>query len=367
MKPGALSSNWKKLQKSSGRPPTSKQKQPLPSKKRKAGSYASSIQEPATKHMKMSLTPHPNSNGSTARSTSSATKSPTAGKYLALDCEMVGTTDVTPLAVHAHNREANITKTPEYSIVARVSFVNYNGDTIYDAYVLPPPGVRVSDYRSRWSGISPKDLVPGNPDTKPRTFDKMQKEVDALMQGRILVGHALKNDMAVLGLTHPKWDIRDTSRYPKYREMAAVAGRNGKMGKARTPSLKRLASEVLGLEIQTGSGHNSVEDARSAMLLFRREKMGFEQEAVKAYGRRPMQTARNGAGKVELHQEGESNGNDKINGTVDDESELDEDEIAALLSDEDGSTKENGSIEAINGTAAPKKRKKKKKKSRTKR
>lgn len=58
-------------------------------------------------------------------------------------------------------------------------------------------------------------------------------------------------------------------------------------GKSRAPSLKKLAHEVLGWEIQgdVKKGHSSVEDASAAMALFRREKDGFEREAAKLYGR----------------------------------------------------------------------------------
>jgi RNA exonuclease 4 len=67
------------------------------------------------------------------------------------------------------------------------------------------------------------------------------------MNGRILVGHAIKNDLECLLIGHPRRDIRDTSRHPEFR----------KFSKGRTPALKTLAKEILGIEIQNGS-HSSV-------------------------------------------------------------------------------------------------------------
>jgi RNA exonuclease 4 len=39
-------------------------------------------------------------------------------------------------------------------------------------------------------------------------------QVAKLLKNRILVGHALENDLACLMLAHPRKLIRDTSRYP---------------------------------------------------------------------------------------------------------------------------------------------------------
>ncbi|KAK4994006.1 3'-5' exonuclease, partial [Elasticomyces elasticus] len=156
------------------------------------------------------------------------------------------------------------------SLLARVSIVSFLGEQVYDSYVVPQAGIEVTDYRTHVSGIQRKHLRPGC----ARPFKQVQQDVAAILDGRILVGHALKNDLSVLMLNHPPRDIRDTARYAGFRELS--------MG--RTPALRKLAKEVLGLEIQTGE-HSSVEDARAAMLLFKREKAGFEQECQKRYGR----------------------------------------------------------------------------------
>lgn len=174
------------------------------------------------------------------------------GKYVAIDCEMVG-----------------VGSDPDRdSALARVSIVNYNGDQVYDSYVRPKE--MVTDWRSAISGILPKHMA------EARSLETVQQDVAKLLDGRILIGHAVRNDLEALLLSHPKRDIRDTSRYPPYRKLAGGG----------SPKLKILASQLLGLEIQ-GSAHSSVEDARATMMLFRRDKDGFEKEHAKRWPARP--------------------------------------------------------------------------------
>ncbi|KAM5438622.1 3'-5' exonuclease [Microsporum ferrugineum] len=183
------------------------------------------------------------------------------GKYIAIDCEMVG-----------------VGPDPDKdSALARVSIVNYNGDQVYDSYVRPKE--MVTDWRSSVSGILPKHMV------EARSLETVQRDVAKLLDNRILIGHAVRNDLDALLLSHSKRDIRDTSRYPPYRKFAGGG----------SPKLKVLASELLGLEIQ-GSAHSSVEDARATMMLFRRDKEGFEREHVKRWPVRPVPSA-NGSGE----------------------------------------------------------------------
>lgn len=153
-------------------------------------------------------------------------------KHIAMDCEMVGIGD-----------------TATDSMIARVSIVNRYGVNIYDKYVKPTESV--TDYRTAISGIRPFDIENGE------SFNVVQNEVAQLLKGRILVGHSLKNDLDVLFLKHPRRQMRDTSRYKPFRKFAS----------GNTPSLKKLASTLLGLKIQTGE-HNSVIDARTAMQLY---------------------------------------------------------------------------------------------------
>lgn len=303
-----------------------------------------------------------------------------AGRYVSLDCEMVGTHSLTPLSIPAHNQSP--TGPTEYSILARVSIVNFALQPLYDAYVLPPPGVTICDYRTRWSGITAWHLHPENSVTKPKTFEQAQADVDALLKDRVLVGHALKNDLDVLGISHPRRDIRDTSRHAPFRALgAATPG-----GKGRTPSLKRLAAEILGQRIQGDEvkGHSSVEDAKAAMELFRKEKKSFEREHQIVWGRdgrrgpkgekvgKNVVVQGDEAVQVKLSVEArkdravsvdEDSREDDVERDSDEEDDDDDDD------DEDlGSYDEDEEATATKTKSQPKKKKKKKKKkSRTKR
>ena len=170
------------------------------------------------------------------------------GKYIAMDCEMVG------VGPNPDNDSA----------LARVSIVNFNGDQVYDSYVRPKE--MVTDWRTHVSGIAPRHMV------EARTLEQVQKEVGEIMDGRVLVGHAVSNDLDALLLSHPKRDIRDTSKHPEYRKIAGGG----------SPRLKMLAEHFLGLKIQDGA-HSSVEDARATMALYRREKDAFEREHLKKW------------------------------------------------------------------------------------
>ncbi|XP_009997269.1 PREDICTED: RNA exonuclease 4, partial [Chaetura pelagica] len=161
-------------------------------------------------------------------------------RAVAMDCEMVG---VGPKG--------------EDSIVARVSIVNQFGKCIYDKYVKPTE--EVTDYRTAVSGIRPENIKTGE------DFKTVQKEVAEILSGRILVGHALRNDLKVLFLDHPKKKIRDTQKYKPFRERV----------KTGRPSLKLLCEKLLNIQVQT-SEHCSIQDAQAAMKLYTLEKKKWE-------------------------------------------------------------------------------------------
>lgn len=81
-------------------------------------------------------------------------------KYLAMDCEMVGT------GPKGRNSE-----------LARCSIVSYDGDVVYDKYIKPTNAV--TDYRTRWSGISWHQLVKAMP------FQHARKEVRRLPEENV--------------------------------------------------------------------------------------------------------------------------------------------------------------------------------------
>jgi RNA exonuclease 4 len=141
---------------------------------------------------------------------------------IALDCEMVG---LGPLGSE--------------SCLARISVVNYHGHVLLDTFVQPRE--TVTDWRTWISGIRASDVF-GAPQ-----FETVQKQVSELCEGRVVVGHAIENDMKALLLSHPGPMTRDTQQCKPLREKA----------KTKRPGLKRLAEMELGIKIQTGA-HSSV-------------------------------------------------------------------------------------------------------------
>ncbi|GIL65221.1 hypothetical protein Vafri_19036 [Volvox africanus] len=170
-------------------------------------------------------------------------------KVLAIDCEMVG---VGPKG--------------SKSVLARVCIVNSSGAVLLDTFVYPKE--KVTDYRTWVSGVRPSDLA-----TAP-LYNDVLRQVGEMVKGRILVGHAIGNDLRALMLEdHPRSLLRDTSKYPGL--MKELTG-----GRKVSASLKDLANTHLGLTIQEGE-HTPVDDARAALYLYQKFRREWE-AAVKS-------------------------------------------------------------------------------------
>ncbi|RVW42913.1 RNA exonuclease 4 [Vitis vinifera] len=180
----------------------------------------------------------------------------------------------------------------------KIAEVNKWGNVIYDEYVRPVEWV--VDFRTEISGIRPRDLKKGWPNiffccflscmckigtcmnnrlffqtfiilsqtydvfAAAKDFQTVQRQVAELIKGRLLVGHALRNDLKALLLSHPKVDMRDTSECELFLKE-----------ERRRVALRHLAAEFLGVKIQNGE-HCPVEDARAAMLLYQRNRKQWE-------------------------------------------------------------------------------------------
>ncbi|KAE8289299.1 Interferon-stimulated 20 kDa exonuclease-like 2 [Larimichthys crocea] len=182
-------------------------------------------------HSPPSSTVTVNAGGTThcSSSSNSHTQTPTGipTKYLAIDCEMVGSG-------------------PKGSInqLARCSIVSYEGDVVYDKFIKP--SMPVTDYRTRWSGIRRSDLVNATP------YAEARKEILRLLMGKVVIGHAIHNDFKVL---------------------------EGRRLANECASLKRLTKAIFNREIQTGrKGHSSVEDARATMELYKVVEQEWERQ-----------------------------------------------------------------------------------------
>jgi RNA exonuclease 4 len=166
-------------------------------------------------------------------------------RFLALDCEMVG--------VGVDGKRSSL---------GRVSIVDWDGVVVFDTFVqVTEP---VEDLRTFVSGIQISDIDGSCPE-KTMDLHTCIDRVKSILEGKILVGHALKNDLRVLGFSHPWYDIRDTTKYDAFLKEALDG-----VGPKLPRRLKDLALENLGLEIQIdGVAHSPIEDALAAMNLYK--------------------------------------------------------------------------------------------------
>ena len=169
-------------------------------------------------------------------------------KYLALDCEMVG-----------------VGEGGFQSALARVSIVDYNYAIVFDTYVkVNEP---VTDYRTFVSGIREEHLQ----SDLAMEFSQCQSIVKKIIGGKILIGHALKNDLTVLGIHHPWQHCRDTAKYEPFMK------KDKKSEILRPRKLRDLAENKLNRIIQiAGKEHCPVEDAIAALDLFKKARVKWE-------------------------------------------------------------------------------------------
>ena len=233
-----------------------KKKAAAPAKKAapKAGANWDKLKASLTKHAKPKGSKHAATDlrdleAAAKRSAAAPQARAKSDAFVALDCEMVG--------VGSSGRE---------SVLARCSVVGGDGEVLYDRHVKV--GERVTDFRTKYSGVRARDLKAR--DAVP--FAECQRAVASLLEGKVLVGHALHNDLKVLLLPHPRTATRDTASWPPLMRA------NGR-GKRKPRKLRDLVSEHLGRAIQEGE-HGSVEDATAALDLYRKFATEWEADLV---------------------------------------------------------------------------------------
>lgn len=198
---------------------------------------------------------------SKSRTASTAISIEEQQQYVALDCEMVG------VAGNATSGDY------ERSILARVTIVNWTGDTIYDKLVRPTEPV--INYRTFVSGISAADFEENDDDHNDRVvdFDICRTQVLEIIQNKVIVGHGLKNDLVALQIHHPWQLIRDTAKYEPFMKQRYTTDTT-----LWPRKLKELVYEYCHQMIiqPYNVPHSSYEDAYAAMILYQTVRTKWE-------------------------------------------------------------------------------------------
>ncbi|KZT59790.1 hypothetical protein CALCODRAFT_176596 [Calocera cornea HHB12733] len=181
---------------------------------------------------------------------------PTPGTLVAIDTEFV---QMQKEEVEARSDQFRKVLRPNRFSLARVSVVRGDGPKegvpFIDDYVqiLEP----IYDYVTQFSGIEPGDLDPAVSKHTVVPLKTVYQKIRLLVDlGCIFVGHGLAQDWRIINIFVPPDQVIDTVSLYHLRN------------KSRKISLRFLAWFLLKGNIQTGN-HDSIEDARTALMLYK--------------------------------------------------------------------------------------------------
>eukprot|EP00048_Salpingoeca_helianthica_P008805 m.126737 g.126737 ORF g.126737 m.126737 type:complete len:1126 (+) comp14695_c0_seq1:1642-5019(+) len=181
---------------------------------------------------------------------------PQKGNIVAIDAEFVSL--AREEAEIRSDGVRSVTIKPSQMACARVTLVRGQGpragEPFVDDYIHTTE--TVVDYLTQYSGIHARDLDPTVSTRHLTTLKSTYAKLRYLQErGVIFLGHGLSKDFRVINLDVARDQVIDTV------ELYYLPGQ-------RKISLKFLAWFVLQLDMQSKFGHDSIEDARTALLLY---------------------------------------------------------------------------------------------------
>ena len=144
--------------------------------------------------------------------------------------------------------------------LARVSVLRGTGEDEGLAFINDYITIRedIVDYLTKWSGVGKGDLDPQHSTHNLVPLKVAYKKLWLLVNlGCIFVGHGLPKDFRIINIHVPKAQVVDTV------DLYFIKARQRKL------SLRYLAWYLLKEDVQLGN-HDSIEDARTALRLWRK-------------------------------------------------------------------------------------------------
>ncbi|TBU36676.1 ribonuclease H-like protein [Dichomitus squalens] len=176
-------------------------------------------------------------------------------KVSAADATLLSPPASDPPRIYAIDCEMCLTEDGKQ--LARVCLIDYASSiVVYDALVKPSKPV--TDYLTRWSGITAEGLS-----SATASFDDVQSHILSVLSASptpVLLGHSLESDLQALKICHPRCiDTALIYHHPR--------------GRPLKPGLAWLTKKWCGREIQNRGegGHDPEEDARACLDLLRKK------------------------------------------------------------------------------------------------
>lgn len=185
-------------------------------------------------------------------------EAPTFGSLVAIDAEFVM---LKPEKLEVKCNGSKQLIRPKLTSLARVSVlrgdnVEKQGVPFIDDYVVHK--TKIYNYLTNFSGIEENDLDLIKSLKNLVTLQTAYRRLWLLLNmGCVFVGHGLYNDFRTINLQVPSSQIKDTAEFFYLSEYKRRLG------------LKFLAYVLLQEKVQTGN-HDSIEDARTALMLYKK-------------------------------------------------------------------------------------------------